>query len=153
MKVFIGEEKITTSFNIWLEKYGFSARVDGMEPDFAWYRSDNTIVYTFVMSEIANEKWNSLLFNELDCQYKIDPFWSSFLHELGHSETVDFISDEDWRVSDDLSYEEYFHTVREITATKWAVNFINTNPSAVQDLIDLVMPSINEFMKKNFGQS
>ena len=47
----IGENQINEIFNEWLEDNGFDARIAGLEPDFGWYMSSDTIAYSFVVAE------------------------------------------------------------------------------------------------------
>lgn len=153
---------ITNALNIWLEKNGFDTQVTGTNSDWYWYWEDNHIEYSLVC--VANNlvAWNALL-EELNCKYVIDPFFSCFLHELGHAQTYpsfdDDIIDEDEEIKqlmqeNPASFAEdldniYFHLPMEIVATKWAVDFINTHPNEVRNLISAVSPLIQDFYKLN----
>ena len=152
---------VNIALNHWLKKYGFEARIRGVETDFFWYH-DDTISYTFFFPEEAADNWNGLL-AELGCNYDIDIFYSAFLHEVGHSRTYwDFDEDE---------LDEYYKTVHlmdeepnsfaegieyvysrlpiEYEATRWAVNYINTYPERIKELVDLVGKAVRLFYKIN----
>ena len=152
---------IDIALNHWLKKYGFDARVRGVDTDFFWYH-DNTITYTFFFPCDAVETWGQLL-EELKCQYDMDVFYSAFLHEVGHSQTYfDFteeeideyeethrlIQEEPSSFSEDLNVV-YSHLPIEYEATRWAVNYINTYPERIKELVDLVGKAVRLFYKIN----
>ena len=152
-------EKITKALNDWLVKYEFEVRVLGDYSDFQWRWDTNEIVYSFLAPEHTVTVWNEFL-DELGCNYIIDQFFSSFLHEVGHSITYwDFEEDEldeyfddvAWiQESDESSFSEgslrtYFNLPVEIAATRWAVRFINDNAEAVRELVNSVQPLIQEY--------
>lgn len=157
-----GLNLIKIALEYWLKKYNFSARIRKMDTDFFWYWSDNTISYSLFTPEEAMEPWADLL-NELGCKYNIDVFFSSFLHELGHSATYYEFDDDEIDACDEIkallrdepsSFAEdvhwvYFHLPVEIEATRWAVNYINTYPERVKELIDLVGKTVRLFYKLN----
>lgn len=158
-----GEQAINRALNRWLRKYGFKARVRGMDTDFFWYNNSNTIGYSLLQSQRSQEAW-AILMTELNLRYEIDSFWTCFLHELGHSVTWDQFTEEEieesdrdkeWLAeSDESSFAEdihslYFHLPIEIAATEWAVRFINENPQAVKILTKMVVPKIERFYKLN----
>ena len=141
-----GEQAINRALNRWLRKYGFKARVRGLDTDFFWYNDSNTIGYSFFQTQRSQDAWTSLM-AELNLRYGVDSFWTCFLHELGHSitwcqfteeEIEENDRDKEWLAeSDESSFAEdihslYFHLPVEIAATEWAVRFINENPQAVK---------------------
>ena len=152
---------INIAFNHWLKKYGFEARVRGVDEDFFWYHN-NTISYSFFFPVDASENWSRLM-EELGCNYSIDEFYTAFLHELGHSHTYwDFEEEELDEYYDILklmdkepsSFAEsihyiYTHLPVEYEASRWAVNYINTYPERVKELVDLVGKAVRLFYKIN----
>ena len=156
-----GLNLIDITLNHWLKKYGFSARVRGVDEDFFWYH-DDTIAYSFFFPEDSTKNWNGLL-DELGCKYDIDIFFSAFLHELGHSltysgfeedeldeyyETVKLMDTAPSSFAQDIEYV-YSHLPVEYTATSWAVNYINTYPERVKELVDLASKAIRLFYDLN----
>lgn len=154
-----GERAINHAINRWLRKYHFKARVRGLDTDFFWYNSSNTISYCFAQSEEASSQWE-LLLSELGLKYELSDFWTSLLHELGHSITWPSFTDEEidecndmkelLQKEDESSFAEnvhsiYFHLPIELAATQWAVEFINTRPKAVEELTKMVAPKISRF--------
>ena len=152
---------IDITLNHWLKKYGFSARVRGVDEDFFWYH-DDTISYSFFFPVDAAKNWKMLM-EELKCEYTIDLFFTAFLHELGHShtyhwfdedeiqeynETCRLIAEEPSSFAESLEYV-YTHLPIEYEASTWAVNYINTYPERVKELVDLVSKAIGLFYKLN----
>ena len=154
-----GIKSIDRQFNRWLRKYGFKTRVRGADTDFFWYH-DDTISYSFFSPVSAVENWNELL-AELGCQYDIDVFFSSFLHELGHAHTYNDFTveelDEYAEMNRLIIYEPssfaesldyvYTHLPVEYEATRWAVNYINQYPERVGELVEKVSKAVRRFYK------
>ena len=152
---------IDIAFNHWLKKHGFSARIYGADTDFFWYHND-TISYSFFFGEASLNNWN-LLLEELGCNYDIDPFYSAFLHELGHSNTYRTFPTTIIRECERKHREicrnpnacvpnpeyAYTHLPVEYEATRWAVNFINEHPDAVLELVELVGKAVRLFYNIN----
>lgn len=152
---------IDIAFNHWLKKYGFNARVRGVDEDFFWYH-DNTISYSFFFPAVAAENWTRLM-EELNCEYAIDEFYSAFLHELGHShtywnfddeeldeyyETLELMNKEPSSFAEGIEYV-YTHLPVEYEASRWAVNYINSYPERVKELVDLVGKAVRLFYSLN----
>ena len=152
---------IDITLNHWLKKYGFDARVRGVDEDFFWYH-DDTISYSFFFPTDAAENWARLM-EELKCKYTIDIFFTAFLHELGHShtyhwfdeeevqeynETCRLIAEEPSSFTESLEYV-YTHLPIEYEASAWAVCYINTYPERVKELVDLVSKAIGLFYNLN----
>ena len=156
-----GTGLINIALNNWLKKYGFKARVRGVDTDFYWYY-DDTISYSFFFENEAAENWYAL-FEELGCQYDVELFFTAFLHELGHSctywnfeeeeineheEMKRLIEEEPSTFADNLHYV-YTHLPVEYTATKWAVDYINSYPERVKELVNIVSKTVAIFYKIN----
>ena len=152
---------IDITLNHWLKKYGFDARIRGVDEDFFWYH-DNTIAYSFFFPVEAAENWARLM-EELNCEYVIDEFYSAFLHELGHShtywdfddeeldeyyETLELMDKEPSSFAEGIEYV-YTHLPVEYEASRWAVNYINTYPERIKELVDLVGKAIRLFYSIN----
>ena len=152
---------IDITLNHWLKKYGFDARVRGVDEDFFWYH-DDTISYSFFFPTTAAQNWAKLM-EELKCKYTVDVFFSAFLHELGHSHTYHEFNDDEIQEHNEicrLIAEEpslftesldyvYTHLPIEYEASRWAVNYINTYPERVKELVDLVSKAIGLFYSLN----
>ncbi len=152
--------QITQALNSWLERNGFEVRVIGDADDFCWWSIDNTIEYSVLASNKHLDFWSELL-DELGLNYNIDPFYSSFLHEVGHSmtfedfkeeeleeyyETLELMDEEPSSFAEDIIWV-YFNLSIEITATKWMVNYINSHFEAVKNLVDTVRPLLITYLE------
>ena len=125
--------KIDTIMDNLLEAHGFTAVSSGLEEEFGWYSNEDSIAYSLLVCEPNDSAFNHIFFDYLGCKYDVGTFWASWFHELGHSETFWSISDTNWRdVPDTL--EEYLVCPREIIASKWAVEYINTHIEDVKEL-------------------
>ena len=157
----MGENLVTIAFNHWLKKYNFEARVRGAYEDFFWFH-DDTITYSFLIPNEAVDNWYALL-EELGCQFDIDLFYTCFLHELGHSHTYHTFEPEEIdeyeatceeivenpsSFAEDLHYV-YTHLPVEYEAARWAVDYINTYPERIKELVDLVGKAVRLFYKLN----
>ena len=151
---------ITKELNNWLEKNEFKVRVRGDADDFCWYGCSNTIEYSVRAADKHLRLWSQLL-DSLGLNAEIDPFYSSFLHEVGHSITYyDFTEEEVeeyYEVLKKLIDSEdgvwtYFNLPLEIAATKWMINYINTHFDAIRDLVDAVRPLLVNYLtsRKDF---
>ena len=156
-----GLHLIDIAFNHWLKKYNFTCRTNGVAEDFFWLIDPDEIRWTLFLNKESLTTWANLL-NELGLNYDIDPFYTVFLHEVFHSETYWYISEEEIEMSEfeklamerdpssyDNIYNVYYHLPVEIEATAAAVNYINTYPERVKELVDLVGKAVRLFYKIN----
>ena len=156
---------ITKELNNWLEKNEFKVRVRGDADDFCWYGCSNTIEYSVRAADKHLRLWSQLL-DSLGLNAIIDPFYSAFLHEVGHSitywdfteeeieeyyETLESMDEEPDSFVEDITWT-YFHLPMEIVATEWMVNYINSHFEAVKELVDAVRPLLVNYLtsRKDF---
>ena len=145
VKDILNEEPINNAFNTWLEKYGFSVRVYGMSYDFGYYSDEREIVWSVLYDQEVEDMWDAFL-DRMGLGYMLHHFWTSFLHEVGHDETLWMLSAEELAYCAErakvCSELEYFELSREIIATKWAIDFIHNNIEAVRELVATVGPLV-----------
>ena len=147
--IMINEEPINNAFNTWLEKYGFSVRVYGMSYDFGYYSDEREIVWSVLYDQEVEDMWDAFL-DRMGLGYMLHHFWTSFLYEVGHDETLWMLSAEELAYCAErakvCSELEYFELSREIIATKWAIDFIHNNIEAVRELIASVGPLVADML-------
>ena len=147
-----GVDELLEVFNSWLEDNGFSTRVGDIEEDFGYYSGIDEIAITFVNAVEADAAWR-IWTQSLGFPPELDVFWTSFLHELGHAETIWMFGKADWeKYARDIvyaSHEEYFNLPIERTATEWALNFVQEKTEAVVELIAAARPAIIKFFELN----
>ena len=123
--------------------------------DFGYLYPKSLITYTLLVSERQEDsflKFCESLFPEI----KADIFLWSFLHELGHHETLDDFDDVTHMVYHHLinsnvpmSDDYYYHLPIEQAATEWAGNFILTHAREVFDLWKKIQPVIKAIYTEN----
>jgi hypothetical protein len=145
---------VTKALNEWLEKYGFETRVRGLNTDgFFYYWCSDVIEYTFHLPQQAIDSWD-LLMDELELPYNIGQFFTSFLHELGHAETLCEFSEEELESDENESHRlamllpsiendmAYYHLPTEMAATRWAIDYIIAYPERVKELVEKISPLV-----------
>lgn len=97
--------------------------------EFAYYYEENLVVVDpFDKDEAFLNFARKNGLNET-----VSSFVISFLHELGHNETIDFVEEYDGD-KNALSAEEYFSLEEEFEATTWAIDFCNENLELVKEI-------------------
>lgn len=161
---FKGINAINKILNEFLEE--FEATAD-MGTDFCYWNTDGLIHYALVISEGHNDYFMEN-FNRLAPDIKCDVFLASFLHELGHHETISFIEDVDelycrdvkHKLSQELEnkhseeetkalYQRYFDLPDEYEATMWAIEYIRENSEKVATLWEKLQKVIIKFYEIN----
>ena len=105
--------------------------VEGNE--FAYYYEENLIVVDL------NDKDEAFLnfARENGLNEKVSAFTISFLHELGHNETIDFVEEYEGD-KESLSLNEYFNLEEEFEATMWAIDFCEEHKKIVEKIEKLL---------------
>ena len=108
------------------------------------------------MNNGAEDFLNSVL--RLEPEVEADVFLWSLLHEVGHHETYDEISDEENDYCDDtkkkieegeLPNELYYDMIDERLATEWAVEYANTHKEELKAFWEKLQPAIMDFYRLN----
>ena len=153
-----GVKMLDNILNEFLEE--FEAET-GIGPDFAYYYTSSYIQYTLVVSDKASTYFMDHI-HKLAPDIKCDVFLISFLHELGHHETMDDLTNEDERFSRDTKvtinqaleskecdpvveeavHSLYFNLPDEAAATAWAIQYIRNNPEKMAALWERVQAAI-----------
>ena len=122
--------------------------------DFAYCYEKSLITYTLAIADKQGDSFLEFVKN-LFPDIKADIFLWSFLHELGHHETLDDFEDIIHLVyhkiinSDIAMSDEYYYNLPiERAATEWAGNYMKENFSEVARLWQKVQPVINAIYKE-----
>lgn len=125
-----------------------------MGTDFAYYDNKNLITYSLVVSERMDNLFMDFAKSkglEVDCGI----FFLSLLHEVGHYNTIDELTDRQNAKCDeakrklrtsDADAKKYFNILDERMATEWAINYINENAERLKKLsekIEKIVDSMN----------
>jgi hypothetical protein len=158
-KELLGIDKINAVLNKFLEP--FEAHAD-LGEEFSYWYADSRIEYNLVVIEASTDYFMQN-FNKMAPDLNCDPFLASFLHELGHHETLDFI-DEDYRpikmqLEEDLKrvsksaeaiiHQKYFDLPVEYEATMWAIEYMRNNAQKVAEFWKELQEAIMEFYRLN----
>ena len=137
--------------NDFLEPFDCSAYFND---DFCYWYVGSKINYTLVVTD--NQADSFLAFAEsLFPSIHADIFLWSFLHELGHHETLDDFDEETHLLyrtivnNENLSDEEYYNLPLEKAATEWAGNYMLSHISEISKLWNKIAPLIQQFYKEN----
>ena len=159
-----GMKKLNKAISAQLNSFGVAKAELGEE--FCCYIEDNIIDYSLVYSDV------DLWFNEYVMEtfgYKVDyTFIISLLHEIGHINTIDDISDKAYNrclkkkekiyqaLKEDVTEQEekklhfkYFNLTDEKMATAWAVEYARKHPKKIKKMWHKIYPAIIEFYNTN----
>ena len=123
-------DKILDKF---LEEFECTAELG---PDFCCYTASNRIVYSLVVPERNSQTFMARV-NRLYPDIHADEFLWSFLHEVGHIETIDDLDDDELYFSEtqkkneNITNEVYYELPDEFAATEWAANYMRAHADKV----------------------
>lgn len=142
---------ITNILNDFLKDFDCEAHLG---TDFEYFGGNNLIFYALATPQQQVDAFMDFA-TSLFPNVKADVFLWSFFHELGHNQTEDDFTDEEW--------EEYTHTVKhllpgkddmtyfnlpqEYAATHWAGEYLTTHVEEVSALWNKLAPAIQNFYK------
>jgi hypothetical protein len=154
-----GVNLLNNILNEFLEPFDATAKIG---PDFCYYYTDSTIQYALCISEKADRYFTNHI-KRLAPDIHCDTFLISFLHELGHHETIDEISESDDRFSrnmkdtiddtlespdgsdpvvEETMHDLYFNLPDEAAATAWAIDYIRTHVEEIKVFWERVQAAI-----------
>ena len=151
------KERIDTILNNFLEKSGFDgARAEYVEHSDSYY-CDGLIVLGGLSDLLGDEIFLDYCKSTLGLKVEVSVETLSFLHELGHYNTLETIDDEDYiasevikrmlyeqDVEDEERFRKYFTCPVEQAATVDAVSFCNDNPILVTTLDMMLLNALYE---------
>lgn len=154
-----GDEKVTKVINTFLKQFGLTCKLGN---DFAYYPGDDLITYAFAYVDIDAEGFMRSI-ERLNPQVKADIFLWSLLHEVGHHETIDMLTDKENRACDKakkklnkrslrgeiVDLDEYYDMLDERLATEWAVDYANRHPKTLEKTWEIISRAIRQFYELN----
>lgn len=121
--------------------------------DFGYYWADDIIEYAVVVSQRFDDLYSEYLsthYSDINAPLFL---WSLF-HEIGHSQTDDFFTEEAHAIFSeyknsldpelDSDVMEYYRCPDEATATNWAYLYMRDNAPEVKALWDEIRPLLAE---------
>lgn len=133
----------------------------GFSDDFAYYPIHNYVTVSLVTIDRSSKNFLSFVQHEFK-DVTADVFLWSLLHEVGHHETWDELTDEEIIISKEMkdSIEEnenidkdvkdkiYFNIPDEYAATEWAANYMIEHSQEVKEFWNKLQPFILDIYKK-----
>ena len=151
-----GLSKITKLLNDFVKTIDEELSIEE-DSDFAYYPLSNKITYSLVVSEKNNADFmRSVEF--FNPRVKCDIFLWSILHEIGHHETIDELSDTDLADSELIKFfvsngcvseELYYECPDERAATGWAVQYAESHAAILAKFWEELQKAIMRFYKLN----
>ena len=150
-----GIKPLETFFTNWLQRHDFDA-VAKIGTDFEVDLSSNTIYFALAVPAQFDEEFLAECRKYAPDIVAADTFLLSFFHELGHIETEDEWTAEEWEsydkfvnTPDDHTVEEYFAHPIEATATAWGAQWIVRHPAEIEKFVKEYTPKIKKFYQLN----
>lgn len=153
-----GVDKIENILNTFLEPFECSAQLGS---DFSYWYSDSLINFALVVTETNDRDFQEFC-KELQPKLHCDIFLLSFMHELGHHETVDEWEDDEYldmkiqkekinkmKVSQKEKNFMYFNIPDEKRATEWGLQYIMEHQTEMMQLWNKVQQAILQFYQLN----
>lgn len=164
-----GIDMLSNILNEFLAAGGWEVTVEA-GTDFSYWHTSSTIEYALCVTDWAGERFLNYV-HHLAPDIKCDIFLISFLHELGHHETYEDLSEDDIKFSTktketinqllthndaaealgltpkkdeikEAAYDLYFALPDECAATTWAIDYIRNNAKQVAELWERVQAAI-----------
>lgn len=151
MQKIVGTEKLISVLDKFLEEFECTSVVD---TEFYCLTISNVIAVSLVVSEEHSSTFMSRV-NRLYPDIHADEFLWSFLHEVGHIETIDILDDneldfsEDQKANENITDEDYYELPDEFAATEWAANYMRKNTEKVAKFWNEVQSVIMNIYKIN----
>jgi hypothetical protein len=150
-----GTKELEQAIDKFIEPFGLSSKLD---TDFAYYFEKDLV--TFSLFQI--DAYNDFI---LDAESRfpsvlgVHPFMWSLLHEVGHHETWDELTEEEieesMQIKDSIDTDNhsskmsYYTCPDEYAATDWAGHYLEENREEVEDFWESLIPLFREFYKLN----
>lgn len=149
-----GIVKIDKVLNDFLEQFECTAR---LSTDFGYYHTENLITYALVEAETSKTSFMQSI-ERLKPNVTADVFLWSLLHEIGHHETMDYMTDKQEQTSNKIKNEimkhkrptsDYYNAPDENLATTWAVEYAETHTEELLTFWNKLQKAIMDFYKEN----
>lgn len=153
-----GVENIENILNKFLEPFECTAKLGS---DFSYWYSESLICFALAVAESNDIDFRDFC-KELQPELHCDIFLLSFIHELGHHETLDEWNDEEYldmkiqkeqinkmKVSQKEKNFMYFNIPDERRATEWGLQYIMEHQTEIMLLWNELQQAILQFYRLN----
>ena len=143
MAKILGLDELNKVLNDFLVDFECTAYAD---TDFYCVTATNEIAYALVVTESCSKSFMKRV-EKLYPDVHADEFLWSFLHEVGHVETVDELTEEEekycmYQKEQHPTNEEYYELLDEYLATEWAANYMRKNATDIKDFWKKIQTAI-----------
>ena len=151
MQKIVGIDKLTNVLDKFLEEFECTSIID---TNFYCLIASNVIAVSLVVSEKNSSSFMSRV-NRLYPDIHADEFLWSFLHEVGHIETINTLDDDELYFSktqkknENITNEVYYELPDEFAATEWAANYMRENTEKVAKFWNEVQSVIMDIYQIN----
>ena len=127
-----GIVKLNNTLNKFTKKFDCIAIPD---TDFYCITTRNLVAYSFLTPVRCSKSFMSRV-RRLYPDIQADEFLWSFLHEIGHLETDDELTEEEFAYIDSFDFdtisdEDYYELPNEYLATQWAADYMRQHPAEI----------------------
>lgn len=145
-------EEIVDLLNDWLLENYFDDVTTRYSADFFYCEAENVIEFSLLETPKQNKLFMEFCFDN-GLKYDMGSFLMSFLHELGHHETLFAIDEltynDNWKTKMTLTNSEedmikYYNLEVEKEATLWAIDFANENRENLEILQKNLLTILNK---------
>lgn len=149
-----GIQEINNILNEFLEEFECTADIG---TDFEYIYVENKIHYALVVADKMEQGFMRSV-ERLNPLVKCDIFLWSFLHEIGHNETIEELTDEEsdisnitkeWIAAGAVPPDAYYDCPDERMATEWAVRYANSHIEELMNFWSKLQKAIINFYKIN----
>lgn len=142
----------------WLHDHGFPSVKARVAADFQYDNDKETIYFALAVADEQDKKFLKFAQDFCVFPYDCDNFLLSFFHELGHHETWDWWSEEDWDGyqtakntinNNNYPIEMYFWLDIEYFATDWGCQYIVNHANEIEEFWRVCQKLLMNIYKQN----
>lgn len=142
----------------WLRDHDFKGLKARVAADFQYDNDEGTIYFALAVTDKQDEEFLKFCQEAFDFPFDCDNFILSFFHEVGHAETWEWFTDEEWdkyfdfkQALDNSTYDlrRYFHLEPEYEASEWGCNYIVSHQNEIEEFWRVCQKLIFNIYKQN----
>ncbi len=143
------KEKFLTAIKSWCVNHNFDITAIKFADDFGYNPIDKEIEWGIWNYHDVDNYFAQFL-HEYGCEWSMPGMAASFLHELGHNQTLSYFTKEEIQLceltkmfdhgetDDEWFMERYWMIPTEFSANMWVINYVNAHPFALHSLINIM---------------
>lgn len=142
----------------WCNSIGLPNITVTLTDTFSYNYGNGNITFGMYEDEGISKQFEQFLYENGSNYYNLLYPVMSFLHEVGHSFTLNAFSEQELFIysiiadSCDTNFE-YWLVPTEFSANIWTINFINNNIDKVEELTNIMYENINEVSAEYFNEN